>query len=358
MGAAEEEIDRLRRACTRFLGGHGDRSPAALLAELPEDIEPDRYGDGGVVEELERTVADLLEKPAAVFFPSGTMAQQVALRVHADQRGARTVAFHPACHVDVNEGRAYERLHGLVGRPVGDPNALLTLEQLDEVAEPLAALVLELPQRDLGGQLPPWDALVAQTTWARRRGTAVHLDGARLWQCGPAYDRPLADVTALFDTVYVSFYKDLGGLTGCCLAASVDILAQAREWRVRHGGTLFALWPYAASGLAALRTRLPRMAAYRSHALAIAGALEGLDGVRVVPDPPQTSMLNLHLRATADDLATAFAGIARERRIATWRASASTADPGWRAVELTVGDATLDFAPGEVRAVVEELVRG
>jgi threonine aldolase len=99
----------------------------------------------------------------------------------------------------------------------------------------------------------------------------VHLDGARLWQCEAAYDRPLAEIAALFDTVYVSFYKDLGALAGCCLAGPEDVVADAREWRHRHGGTLFALWPYAASALAGLRSRLRRMARYRSHAEAVDG---------------------------------------------------------------------------------------
>jgi threonine aldolase len=190
-----------------------------MLAELPAEIAPDRYGDGGVVEELETHLAHLLGKPAAAFFVSGTMAQQIALRIHADRRSTRTVAFHPTSHIDLHEGRAFERLHGLIGRPVGDPFQLLTLESLEAVAEPLAALLLELPQREIGGQLPEWEDLTAQVDWARERGAAVHLDGARLWQCPDAYQLPLDEIAGLFDTVYVSFYKDLG-------------LSQAQGWPV------------------------------------------------------------------------------------------------------------------------------
>lgn len=359
MGASSVEdvdVDGLRRACTRALSWHGERSPAEMLAELPAGIDADRYGDGGVVEQLEATVAGLLGMPAAVFLPSGTMAQQIALRIHSDRRGHKTIAFHPACHVDQHEDRAYERLHGLIGRPVGEPDRLITLDDLDEVAEPLAALVLELPQRDLGGQLPTWDDLVAQTTWARERRAALHLDGARLWQCGPAYERPLAEIAALFDTVYVSFYKDLGAFAGCCLAGSKDVIAHAHEWRQRHGGTLFALWPYAASAFAALESRLPRMEAYRGHALRVASALTGLDGVQVVPDPPHTSMFHLYLRTTESGLRTRVLEVARERRIWTWRHSFASGHPDWRVVELTVGDATLTFDPNEVRALVAQLV--
>jgi threonine aldolase len=356
MDLNDAEIDRIRRACTRWLSWPGGRQPEEMLAELPDTIVGDRYGAGGVVEELEATIADLLGKPASAFFVSGTMAQQVALRIHADRRSTRSVAFHPACHIDQNEGRAFERLHQLIGRPVGDPYSLIGLSDLEEIAEPLAALVLELPQRDLGGRLPLWDELVAQTEWARERGAAVHLDGARIWQCPAAYERSLEEIAGLFDTVYVSFYKDLAGFAGSGLAGPEDFIAEAREWRLRHGGTLFSMWPYAASALAALQTRLPRMKAYRDHALAIAGALRDLDGVRVVPDPPQTSMMHFHLAVSEDELTANVLQIAEKDGIWTWQKGYPGTHPDWQVVELTVGDSTLDFEPGEVRDLIARVV--
>ena len=358
MDSNEAEIDRIRSACTRWLAWHGDRTAAEMLSELPADIAPDRYGEGGVVEELEGHLADLLGMPAAAFFVSGTMAQQIALRVHADRRNRRTIAFHPTNHIEMHEGRAFERLHGLVGRPVGDPHGLLTIEGLEEIAEPLAALLLELPQREIGGQLPAWEDLSAQATWARDRGAAIHLDGARLWQCPPAYDRPLEEIAGLFDTVYVSFYKDLGALAGSGLAGPEDVIAEAREWRQRHGGTLFAMWPYAASAFAAFQTRLPRMKAYRDQALAIADALRDLDRVRVVPDPPHTSMFHLHLNVQEGDLKANMLRLAEEEGIWTWKTSFPGTQPDWQIVELTVGDSTLDFEPGEVRELIARLVTG
>ena len=98
------ELDALRDRCTRFLNWHGPTRVAAVLADIPADTVPDRYGEGGVVAELEGEVAGLLGKPAAVFMPSGTMAQQATLRVHADRRGRRVVVFHPTCHLEVHEG--------------------------------------------------------------------------------------------------------------------------------------------------------------------------------------------------------------------------------------------------------------
>jgi threonine aldolase len=310
-----------------------------------------------VVAELEGEVAALLGTAAAVYVPSGTMAQQAVLRVHAELTGRRTVVFHPEAHLDRHEGRALERLHGLVGRPVGDRSRLLTTEDLQAVAERPAALVLELPQRDLGGQLPDWDDLQAQTAWARERGAAVHLDGARLWEASAGYGRPPAEVAALFDTAYVSFYKGIGALAGCCLAGPQDVVAEVREWRGRMGGTLFGLWPGAASALHCLRLRLPRMPAYLERARDVADAVRDLPGVTVVPDPPQTPMLHLRLRTSPDAFVRGARELA-EQGLWTWPKAMPTADPAVVAVELPVGDATMALGLDEVRDAVAVLSRG
>jgi threonine aldolase len=351
--------DELRSQCTSFLMGHGLPTPAEQLdeiASLGDELGADHYGAGGAVTALETRVHELLRKPAVVFMPSGTMAQQIVLRIHADRRGRKVVAFHPTCHVELHEDKAYQRLHGLVGRPVGDANELLTMEQLAAVKEPLAAVVFELPQREIGGQLPSWQDLRAQTAAVRETGAAVHLDGARLWECTTHYGRDLHEIAALFDSVYVSFYKGLGGLAGCCLAGDEGMVTEAREWRHRHGGTLYALWPYAAAGLVGLRDRLPRMPRYVEQARAVAAALRGVDGVEVRPDPPQTPMMHLLLRTDADAYRAAALRLVTEQKLWVGLRSGSCDLPGWRRIELTVGDATLDFTPDQVRDIIASLV--
>ena len=349
------EQDALRARCTRFLAAHGPVRPAEVLAGILADTVPDRYGQGGVVAELEEEVAGLLGQPAAAFVPSGTMAQQAVLRVHADRRGRRTVVFHPMCHLERHEDQGYQRLHGLTGRPAGDASRLLTLADLTPIAEAPAALLLELPQRDLGGQQPGWDDLAAQVGWAREHGAAAHLDGARLWESAAGYGRPPAEIAALFDTVYVSFYKGIGALPGCCVAGPADVLAEVREWRHRMGGTLYGLWPQAASALSSLRRRLPLMPAYLDHARQIAAALAGLDGVRVVPDPPQAPMMHLLLSTTQERFAEAARALAADQGTWTWPGAMATLDPGVQRVELSVGDATLEFGPDEVRTLIATL---
>jgi threonine aldolase len=353
---SNDDLLALRQQCTRFLAWHGLVTAGDLLATIPADTAIDRYGDGGVVADLEGEIATLLGKPAAVFLPSGTMAQQSVLRVHADRRGRRTVVFHPMCHLDRHEGEAHQRLHHLTGRRVGDPNRLIGRDDLDQVHEPVAALLLELPQRDLGGQQPEWADLESQLAWARDHGAAAHLDGARLWESAAGYGRPPGEIAALFDTVYVSFYKGLGALPGCCVAGPDDIVAEVREWRKRMGGTLFALWPNAASALTCLERRLPLMPRYLSQARAIADALKDLPGVRVVPDPPQVPMLHLLLATSQEGFTAAARRLAVEQGAWTWPEAMTTGDPGVQRVELSVGDGTCALEPAEIRDLIAALV--
>jgi threonine aldolase len=351
----QAELAALRDQCSRFIAGHGRVTAASMLATIPAGTVLDTYGQGGVVADLEAEICRLVGKPAAAFLPSGVMAQQAVLRVHADARQRRTVIFHPMCHLEQHEGQAYQRLHGLTGRPAGGRDRLITMDDLTAIAEPPAVLLLELPQRDLGGQQPDWEDLVAQVGWARDRGAAAHLDGARLWESAAGYGRAPAEVAALFDTVYVSFYKGIGALAGCCVAGPQDAIDQVREWRRRMGGTLYGLWPNAASALSCLAERLPRFAAYTDHARAIASALAAVPGVTVIPDPPQVPMMHLLLRTSQDDFTSATRRLAEDHGIWIRPSCQPTADPGVQRLELSVGDGTMGFSPAELADIFAAL---
>ncbi len=338
--------------CERTLTGNPPRSLRAELLALAESVSedehPDHYGEGEVITDFEREIATLLGKEAAVFMPSGTMAQQIALRIWSDRSGRRSVAFHPTCHLEIHERKGYQLLHGLHGALVGDADRLITLDDLRAMPEPLAALLLELPQREIGGQWPAGVARVEQPAGARERGAAAHMDGARLWEAAPYYKRDYAEIAGLFDSVYVSFYKGIGAIAGAALAGPADFIAEARIWQRRHGGNLVHLFPYVVSARAGLRERLSRFASYHERALALAVALAQVDGVILKPNPPQTHMLHVYLRGEPEPLLEASAALARERRIAlfTWLRPAPI--PGYAMFELSVGDGAAAFTPDEV----------
>ena len=356
--AAPEEV---LRHCERFLAGHGIRSPRDELAELASaagpDEEADVYGAGALIADFEREVADILGTEAAVFLPSGTMAQQIALRIWSDRKGVGTVAYHPMCHVETKEEKGYQRLHGLHARLVGNARELLTLADLQAVAEPVAALLIELPQRDLGGVLPSWETLQAQTAWARERGAAVHMDGARLWEAGPCYGRSYAEVSALFDSVYVSFYKGVGGLAGSALAGPADFIAEARVWQIRHGGRILHLYPYVLSARTNLRKRLGRFPHYHARALAVADVLRTIPGVVIKPDPPHAHMMHVYLHGDPERLMAANLVIAREERVALFRGLRPTDLPNWSVFELGIGDAADALTDDEIRAYFVRVLR-
>jgi threonine aldolase len=345
----------------RFLNAwHGLPGARAWLESLAvaadERERGDRYGEGERVEQLERRTADLLGRQAAVFMPSGTMAQQIAMRIWCERRGCRTIAFHPTCHLELHEEKGYERLHGLHARLVGDPNGLVALADLEQLREPIAALLLELPQRELGGLLPTWDDLVAQAAWAREHDVALHLDGARLWEAQPYYARPHAEIASLFDSVYVSFYKGLGGMAGAVLAGDAELVAEARVWQRRHGGTLVTMFPYVIAAETALDERLERMPAYLEHARSLAAALTTVDGLEVVPDPPQTPLFHVHLEGDRVALAEAALAVAEERKVFLFAEPGSTTSPRRQRHEVMVGEVTLALSPDEVRELYAEIL--
>jgi len=356
---AIRDAEAILKACTRFLNYHYRQTPKESLAALAEATDPaidgDRYGQGKLINDFEARIAALLGKEAAVFMPSGTMCQQIALRTWAERRGSYNVAFHPTCHLETHEYHGYQRLHGLNGILVGSPHSLFALTDLQQVAEPLGALLIELPQREIGGQLPTWEQLTAITSWARERGIPLHLDGARLWECQPFYGLDYREIAALFDSVYVSFYKILGGIAGAALAGPADVIAEARIWQRRHGGNLVQLYPYVLSAQKGLDEHLERMATYHAKARDIAAVLALFPRIEIMPDPPHTNMMHIYLHVERAKLHEAALDIAEEMGVWLFSWLAPTEIPSYSKFELTVGDATLDLSNAEIKELFERL---
>ena len=349
----EKAVEKIRASCTRFLTGHYPIKPKTFFSDLAEyvsdDVNSDRYGTGEVITNFEKTIASLLGTESAIFMPSGTMAQQIALRIWTDQRGINRVAFHPTCHLELHEQHGYQYLHNLRPVLVGSPYSLMTYKDIAATVQPLGALLLELPQREIGGQLPTWDELTKIITWAKEHTIPVHLDGARLWECRSYYNREYARICDLFDSVYVSFYKGIGGLTGSILAGSNDFIAQARIWQRRHGGNLFRLFPYVLSAQKGIEERLPKMSHYYSKTLEIAEALSTIDGIKILPNPPHINMMHIFLQGEKEKLVQSALHLSEETRIWLFGDLMPSQLPQYYKLEFYVGDATMDIETEEIR---------
>ncbi|WP_406286590.1 threonine aldolase family protein [Streptomyces sp. NBC_00209] len=368
-----EEARRLRRLTAWREAGRvlsrlpQDRTLGEQLAALAADagtvtdpgLPADLYGDG-VVGELERRVAGLLGTEAAVFFPTGTMAQQVALRCWAARTGNPVVALHPLAHPEVHESGALGAVSGLrTVHPTTDPR-LPTADEVRDFPEPFGTLMLELPLRDAGFLLPTWEELEAVVAAARERDAVVHFDGARLWECATRFGRGLPEIAALADSVYVSFYKSLGGISGAVLAGSASLVEEARLWRHRYGGQLFQQFPAAVAALAGLDRELPRLPSYVAHAKVVAGALaEGFEAAgagwfRVRPEVPHTHQFQVWLPYDADVLAEASVRQAEETGTVLFRRwfTPDAGAPGVAFTEITVTEAGLEWSADDVRDAV------
>lgn len=323
-------------------------SPARELRDLADVADAlgdaggwDRYGEGGLVAELERRLLELLGAPAAAFFPSGVMAQPAALRVRCDRAGTRRIALPDLSRLLVHEDDEPRRLHGFEVDHLTVGAVTPTRAHVDALPGRLAAVLLELPLRDAGYLLPGWDDLVAVADACRARGIALHLDGARLWESAPHYDRELAEITSLADTTYVSFYKGLGGLAGAALVGPTDVIAEARLWRRRHGGTLFSIAPLALGALRGLDRQLPRMGECHAYAVRHAAALQAR-GIRTAPDRPHTTAFRVLLEREPDELLRRAVEIAETESLwlpGRWGRSDL---PGWSFSEVTVTPAMID----------------
>ncbi|WJV47049.1 threonine aldolase family protein [Streptomyces flavofungini] len=337
------------------------------LAEGVADVtDPDRvsdlYGDG-VVADLEDEVARLLGKEDAVFFPTGTMAQQIALRCWAGRTGNATVALHPRSHPEVHEAGALSVVSGLrTVHPTDEPRCP-TADEVRDFDEPFGTLMLELPLREAGFVLPSWQELTDVVAAARERDAVVHLDGARLWECTPHFGRPLPKIAALADSVYVSFYKSLEGIAGAALAGPRTLTDEARAWRHRYGGLMFQQSPTAVSALLGLKHVLPRLPEYVAHARVVADALrEGfatsrVPWSRVHPDPPHTHQFQVWLPYGPDVLNEAALTQAEETGTQLFWRWFPEGPPGLSVTEVTVTGPGLAWTPDDVRAAVAEFVR-
>jgi threonine aldolase len=277
-------------------------------------VGDDTLGDDPTVAELEARIAFILGKEAAVFFPSGIMANQTALLVLG--RPGTEVVCEAGCHImDWELGGA--AVHsGMQLRGVPTPDGILTAELAARAIRPVAPflvqtsiMALENTHNGAGGRVTPIATMRALRGLALERGLGVHLDGARLWNASAASGVPEAEFAACADTVMVTLSKGLGCPVGSLLAGPAEAMERARIARRRLGGSLRQAGILAAAGIYALDHHRDRLAEDHARARRLAAKAAGIDGLRVVEPDTNIVMFDIIREGrTATDVVAALAG--------------------------------------------------
>lgn len=275
------------------------------LAEYAQNRSADKYMSGEIFDELHAKLRETLGVEDVLFLPSGKMAQMIAMKIHTSQRQCSRIALHPRSHMEEYEARAYSELWGFRAVQFGGYDRLPTVGDLNNIKEKLGAASIELPMRQLGCLLPPWEELCAISNSAREKNIALHLDGARLWESQPFYGRPYSEILSLFDSAYVSFDKGLGCLAGGALIGPSSLIEEAKIWQRRAGGRSLRSFPNILSALRGLDERLPLMPLFHTKAKAIAARFSEVQGVSISPKRPHANAFFVSFKGTRTHAYTA-----------------------------------------------------
>ena len=270
---------------------------AMAAAPLGDDV----FGDDPTVLALEARVAAALGKEAALYVPSGTMANQLALRVHT--RHGDEIIAHDGAHIINYESGAHAALAGVATRVLSSPDGALpgleaAIHQIDDPHFAWTTLIcLENTHNGCGGVVLDPAHVKAVTDAARERGIATHLDGARLFNAAVASATPVSKLAAGFDTASVCFSKGLGAPVGSALVGSSAAIKTARRFRKMYGGGMRQAGVIAAGALFALKHHVERLAEDHARARALAEAIDDLPGISVDLSAVQTNLVYFNLDA-------------------------------------------------------------
>ncbi len=321
-------------------------TPAMRHAMAHAEVGDDVFGEDPTVAALEARVAELLGHEAALYTPTGSMANQLGMRLHVEA-GEEVIADSLA-HVLRAELGAAAVLSGISSRSWAaergrlDPAAPLAL--MSTGAGPYqvgtALIVVENTHNFGGGTIQPLEAIREVREASRAAGVAMHLDGARLWNAHVATGIPLADYGREFDTVSVCLSKGLGAPVGSVLVGPAELMARARIWRKRFGGGMRQVGILAAAGLHALDHHVERLADDHARASRLAAAVGAVAPAVVDPSLVETNIVMLSLASTTWS-PPALVEAAAARGIRTYAAGPAAVRLVWH---LDVDDAATDAA--------------
>lgn len=289
-------------------------TPAMREAMAAAPVGDDVLGDDPTVQTLERRTAELLGKEAAVYMPSGTMTNQVAIRTHTEP--GDEVLLDAEAHVYLYEAGAPAALSGVMCRLLPGVRGIFGADDVRAALRPrnlhfprTRLLCIENTHNRGGGSVWPLARVAEATAAAHDAGLACHLDGARLWNASIASGVPLAEYAAHFDSVSVCFSKGLGAPVGSALVGSAAFVDRARRFRKQFGGGMRQAGVIAAGALYALEHHRERLAEDHANARTLAARLATIHGIEVETDAVETNMVLFSVRTMpAAELCTRVRG--------------------------------------------------
>ena len=336
----------------------GTRPTAAMRAAMAAaDVGDEQEGQDPTVNRLQERVAALLGKEAALWFPSGTMCNLVAVKAHT-QPGDVVIAEARAHIVRAESGGA-ALASGVLVEPIRTERGIFTADELEAAfarintvpapwGAPAGLVCVEQTHNLGGGSVWPLDALDAVAACASRHGVPVHMDGARLLNASAASGVPAAAFAARADSVWLDFTKGLGAPIGAVMAGSREFLAGARRYKQLFGGGMRQAGIAAAGCLHALDHHVERLAADHELARRLARGLTQIDGIRLRTPVPETNIVFFDAGGLGLDTAAMAA------RLAASGVRVSAVGDWLRAVtHLDVSEAGID----RVLSAVQEISR-
>ena len=274
-----------------------DGMRAAMAAALVGD---DVYGEDPSVNRLQEQLAELLGKEAALFVPTGSMSNQIALRLHCSP--GDEFLCEAGCHIYNFEQGAFAQLSGLAARPIEGRYGVLELKDLQSLVRPdndmmvrTRLVTLENTHNRGAGRVLPYDGVEAICGWAHEQGLKTHLDGARIWNAFVATGIEPRTWAQHFDTVSVCFSKGLGAPVGSALAGPRDLIKLGKRHRRLFGGGMRQAGVLAAAAIYALEHHVERLAEDHQHAQMLASAVREAPGLELHPDQVDTNMVIFHV---------------------------------------------------------------
>ncbi|MCX8107380.1 MAG: aminotransferase class I/II-fold pyridoxal phosphate-dependent enzyme [Verrucomicrobiae bacterium] len=271
-------------------------TPAMRKAMAEAEVGDDVFGEDPTVNELERETAAVLGKEAALFVPSGTMANQLAVRAHTEP--GDEIVVEASAHIYYYEAGAPAALAGVMCRCITGKRGIFSGADVETILRPADVhfpttrlVCIENTHNRGGGTVWSLQQIEDVARVARRHGLRLHMDGARLWNAAVATGLAERDLAAPFDSVSVCFSKGLGAPVGSALVGTREFIARTRRFRKQYGGGMRQAGILAAGALHALRNHRARLIEDHANAKRLAQGLSGLPGIVIDPELVETNIV-------------------------------------------------------------------